>query len=144
MNNSSDSCIKSFEMNHSLNSYIYTGGDGERLPQDARNVGYAAGLTTIKSNAVRNNRSITSVVHPNSITVIEDGAYAECSSIDNLRLSSSLQTIGVETFYECYSITRLELPPTLHTMKRQGFGYCQSLQAIAPQQQHEPLTLKTI
>mmetsp|Transcript_27354 Transcript_27354/g.27735 ORF Transcript_27354/g.27735 Transcript_27354/m.27735 type:complete len:139 (-) Transcript_27354:15-431(-) len=131
-------------MKNSSNSYIYTCGDGERLPQDAWSVGYAAGLTTIKAGAARHNYFIVSVVHPNSIIAIEDGAYYKCSHLQDLHLSSSLQTIRVGTFYECYSIKRLELPQNLHIIKRKGFDNCSLLKVITLQQQHENLSLKLI
>ena len=128
---------------HPPNSYIYTGGNGERIPTNAQNVGYAADISTIKALVSYGCNRITLVIHPDSIIIIEDKAYSRCNAIDNLRLSSSLQTTGVSSFYSCSSIT-LELPPTLHTTKALGFVYCTSLRMILPQQNNKPLSLKTI
>ena len=59
-------------------SYIYTGGDGERVPCKEENVTYAAGISTIKAKAAYDCKGITSVIHPDSIIVIEGRAYSNC------------------------------------------------------------------
>eukprot|EP00592_Proboscia_alata_P019491 CAMPEP_0194415836 /NCGR_PEP_ID=MMETSP0176-20130528/14665_1 /TAXON_ID=216777 /ORGANISM="Proboscia alata, Strain PI-D3" /LENGTH=90 /DNA_ID=CAMNT_0039220727 /DNA_START=153 /DNA_END=421 /DNA_ORIENTATION=+ len=56
-------------------SYTYNGSDGEKVPKNAQNVEYAAGISTIKVNAAIRCCRVKSVIHPDSIIVIEDRAY---------------------------------------------------------------------
>jgi len=125
-------------------TYLYRGDDDERIPQDVHNVEYIANITKIKAGSAEECPYLTSVTHPDSIIAIEDEAYKWCGFMTNLRLSSSLQTIGISSFDGCESITMLELPSTLHTIMKSGFKYCRSVRSISPQQQNEPLSLKTI
>ena len=67
-------------------------------------------VKNIYNEAFKNNRTITSVIIPDSVTTIGNNAFYCCSSIDTLVIGNSVTSIGYSAFYGCGSLCSVVIP----------------------------------
>lgn len=93
--------------------------DGDLIP--------ASGTIT---GAFYNNRTITSVVIPDTVTRIGDYAFSNCSNLESVTMPTSLEEIGFRAFNACESLTGLTLPSNLQSIEGYAFFGCSSLTTL--------------
>ena len=87
-------------------------------------------VTTIYSDAFKNNDSIISVIFPDSLTSIGDRAFYDCTSLSSVVFGDSLTSIGSDAFYDCDSLSSVVLPDSLTSIGHRAFTYCHSLISV--------------
>lgn len=66
---------------------------------------YFTGLTSIKNHSFYDNKTLRSVVIPDTVTSIERYAFAGCSNLESVTLPSGLTSIGEGAFYNCEKLS---------------------------------------
>ena len=151
-----DEELLNFELNDDNKSYSVLGlsskGIGStsiKIPATHNNLP----VTSIRSNAFSNNKTLEEVTIEEGLVSIESNAFYFCSNLKSFvipTLCTSLKTIGENAFYECknlgdvsfnrglkeigeYAFLRCSsmenvlLPSTLETMGNYAFAYCKNL-----------------
>ena len=76
------------------------------------------------------NKSIVSVVIPDSVTSIGYAAFADCSSLTSIEIPDSVTTIGDSVFINCSSLTSIEIPDSLTNIGIWVLAGCSSLTSV--------------
>ncbi len=72
-------------------------------------------VVAVGNGAFRGNKSIRSVVIPDTVKLIDANAFKECTNLGNVILSSNLEEMGSQAFAKCESLTGIEIPKSLVT-----------------------------
>ena len=71
------------------------------------------------------NKTISSIILPESITTIGKSAFVNCSGLTGtLTIPKNVTTIDIFAFKECSGFNKLILPDGLTTIKEQAFSHC--------------------
>jgi hypothetical protein len=110
-------------------------------------------VTAIGSQAFRQNKTITSVVIPDSVIVIGDNSFAGCDYLKSVKIGNGVTTIadsafdvcwsltdltignnvtgiGIRAFYECSKLTSVSIPDSVEVIGDRAFAYCKSLKNV--------------
>lgn len=93
--------------------------DGDLIP--------ASGTIT---GAFYNNRTITSVVIPDTVTRIGDYAFSNCSNLESVTMPNDLEEIGFRAFNGCESLTGITFVNSLQSIESYAFYGCTSLTTL--------------
>lgn len=96
-------------------------------------------VTEIGPNAFRDNKSITSIVLPDTVSSLSGLTFSSCTNLTSVSLGSSLKTIGFMDFFLCVSLQNVVIPSSVNTIDFQAFQNCQDLPSI-----YIPLSVQTI
>ena len=89
-----------------------------------------AGLTTIRSSALRDCGALTSVTIPEGVTSIGEEAFSWCNKLRSLTIPNSLERIGDEAFYYCRALESLSIPQNVTYLGDNLFNSCHSLSSL--------------
>ena len=138
-------CISSFEISdEGLHFVVVLDGNGDKyititgyngsstnvaIPSSINVDGEDIPVKVIADNAFYNNKTITSVIIPNSVTTIEDNAFYKCSNLTTVTFgeNSQLTTIGWYAFRYCSSLTSIYIPDSVTTIGSGAFYECFNL-----------------
>ena len=84
-------------------------------------------VTSIGSNAFRNNTSLYSIEIGDNVTVIKSQAFYGCSRLGKLTLGSSVAQLQSYAFQSCAALTKVEFPASVNTIYQQAFYSCGNL-----------------
>ncbi len=87
-------------------------------------------VTSIGDRSFESQRSLSSVVIPDSVTNIGISAFSGCCSLTNAALGQSLARIGDRAFERCISLTDVTIPGTTRQIGAAAFGDCTSMTKI--------------
>ncbi len=87
-------------------------------------------VTAIADFAFAENKTIKSVVMPNSILEMTNGIFAKCESLESVIFSDFVTKIGSFTFHGCINLTEVKLPKNLRSIYRLAFGECKRLSEL--------------
>ena len=117
-----------FELNSDYKSYKVMGRgsctDTDIVIPDTYN---GLPVTIIYTDAFRNDRSLTSVVIPNSVTIIWDSAFSSCTKLKSVEIPDSVTRISGYVFDNCISLTSIVIPDSVTTIGHMTFERCTSL-----------------
>ena len=85
-------------------------------------VNIPSGVTSIATDAFRNNLSITSVVIPDTVLTISQGAFWGANGITSLTIGNGVTTIGDRAFNGVNKITSLIIPNSVTTIGNSAFS----------------------
>ena len=85
-------------------------------------VNIPSGVTSIATDAFRDNLSITSVVIPGTVLTISEGAFRNANGITSLTIGNGVTTIGNYAFSGVNKITSLNIPNSVTTIGRNAFS----------------------
>ena len=87
-------------------------------------------VVEIHAWAFYNNKTLTSVVLPDSVKTIGEGAFTNCSNLRSVSLGGGLTSIGVQAFV-LTNITSIAIPDSVETIGRIAFTRCDSLVSVS-------------
>ncbi len=87
-------------------------------------------VTGIYEEAFKGNKSITSVVIPDSVTSIGDYAFYYCSKLTSITIPDSVTSIGICAFSYCKSLASVTIPDSVTSIGNDAFVYCTSLTSV--------------
>lgn len=76
------------------------------------------------------NRSLVSVVIPDTVTIINKSAFAACRKLERVEMSRNLEFLGNNAFSECTSLISIDLGNKLREIPNYAFSECHSLQSV--------------
>lgn len=87
-------------------------------------------VTSIASNAFKNNRKITKVTIGSNVISIGSGAFYGCTKLKKLSIGVNVTTIGDRSFYKCTALTKIIIPTNVSKIGKQAFYGCKKLKSI--------------
>lgn len=96
-------------------------------------------ITSIGSNAFKNNTNIKSIEIPDGVTSIDYNAFEGCTNLESVKIPSTVQYIYSSAFKGCSNLRNIELPEGLTSIDSSIFKECTSLKNI-----NIPSTVKNI
>lgn len=86
--------------------------------------------TTLPTYVFANNRTMTTIILPNSLTIIPSAAFMN-SRIESITIPSMVNTIGDYAFQNCTSLISISLPQSINSIGTYAFENCYSLSSIS-------------
>ena len=115
-------------------SDISSGGDDSILAslidRSIKSVVIPDSTTRIGIYAFDNCRSLTSVTIPNSVTSIDNNAFQYCTSLTSITIPDSVTSIGTNAFNNCTSLTSITIPDSVTSIGTYAFSDCTSLTSV--------------
>ena len=115
-------------------SDISSGGDDSILAslidRSIKSVVIPDSTTRIGIYAFDNCRSLTSVTIPNSVTSIDNNAFQYCTNLTSITIPDSVTSIGTYAFSECTSLTSVTIPDSVTHIGGYAFNKCTSLTSV--------------
>jgi hypothetical protein len=84
-------------------------------------------VTHIGYEAFRSNKTIESIVIPDTVTKIEDYAFRSCSNLKSIVVSKNLTYIGRYAFDFCPKLQSITIPNSVTTIEEEAFSSCSNL-----------------
>jgi len=108
--------------------YIYTGGDGEVIPDGVTRVRIHESLTVIPRRAFEWNRSIEELECHDRVKTVEQGSFWNCPSLRRV-IIPGVEAVENEAFQECTALTVVECGK-LERIEESAFLGCESLRSV--------------
>lgn len=89
-----------------------------------------SGITHIAADAFRDNRTLRTVVLPDTLESIGDGAFFDCTALETIVLPESVTALGNTVFAGCQSLTSVVLNAALSHFGREIFYCCDALESV--------------
>lgn len=99
------------------------------IPSEITMWGYTLPVLEIGSSAFEN-KTITSVVIPNSVTAIDTKAFWNCTSLKTVKLGNSVASIGDLAFQYCHALESISLPNSLTSVGDHFLCCCCSMTTL--------------
>ena len=122
--------ILTFNIIHNKNTLTFA---GQEYVRDINNpyVYIAVNpITTIRSCAFYNCKSLTTIVISDSVTTISSCAFDNCTSLTEIVIPDSVTTISHCAFVYCTSLTTINIPDSVTTIGNNAIVYCRTLTTI--------------
>ena len=87
-------------------------------------------VKVIYSKAFYENKTITSVIIPDSVTSIGDSAFYSCDSLTSVVIGDSVTSIGNSAFSGCSSLSSIVIPDSVTSIGYAAFYDCSSLTSV--------------
>ena len=87
-------------------------------------------VVSIAETAFSDNKSITSVVMPNTLNKVSNYAFLRAAKLETAFIPESCKYLGLSAFQDCPSLKTVELNGTFTTIKAQTFLRCSKLESI--------------
>lgn len=87
-------------------------------------------VSAIGKEAFYKNKTITSVVIPDTVTEIKTGAFYGCEKLSSAELSEGLKIIGRNAFQDCISLKEITIPSGVEKIAPWTFSGCTELSTI--------------
>ncbi len=87
-------------------------------------------VTSIAANALKNNKTVTTVTIGKYVTTIGSGAFSGCTKLKKITIGKSVTTIGSKAFYKCTSLTSITIPSKVKKIGNYAFKGCTKLKTI--------------
>ena len=87
-------------------------------------------VKVIYSSAFYENRTITSVIIPNSVTSIGERAFYSCSNLTSVVIGDNVTSIGDHAFFKCTGLTSVVIGDSVTSIGEYAFYECKSLASV--------------
>lgn len=113
--------------------FVITGGTMSGLTDYGKTLTYLNipnGVTTISTNAFKNNKTLKTVVMDDSVETISGGAFQNCYNLQSVTLSNSTMSIGDYAFQGCKKLEEINIPSSVESIGTQAFYNCTNLNDV--------------
>ena len=100
------------------------------IPSKIKIDGISYKVTSIATNAFKNNKKITKVKIGRNVTFIGKNAFSGCSKLKNLTIGNNVVSIGDNAFLNCTSLKTVTIPAKVTKIGKQAFCGCKRLKTI--------------
>ena len=100
------------------------------VPQTVTVNGEAYKVTSIASNAFKNDKTITSVTIGSNVKTIGDSAFKNCTNLTKVVIGKNVTKISANAFYGCKKLTTVSIPSKVTTIGTKAFYNCTSLKSV--------------
>ena len=87
-------------------------------------------VTGIGDHAFSSNKTITSIIVPNTVNFIEASAFSY-SNIASVTLPETIETIGNEVFMSCHRLESIAIPNSVTELRYGAFQGCDHLKSVS-------------
>lgn len=87
-------------------------------------------VTSIKKNALKNSKALTSVTIGSNVTKIEEGAFSSCKKLKKITIPGSVTSIGKSAFKSCSALTTVTIGKKVISIGGSAFSGCKNLKSI--------------
>jgi len=109
-------------------TYIYRGGRGEVIPDDATHITVDKSVTVIRARAFYDNPNIVEAIFHIDVERVGEEAFLNCTSLRRV-IMPGVEVVERGAFYCCVNLTDVECDK-LEIIKDEAFGSCYSLRSI--------------
>ncbi len=88
-------------------------------------------MQNIRTGALSDCTSLTSITIPDSVTSIESYAFENCTSLTDITIPDSVTSIEEYSFNNCTGLTGITIPESVTNIGESAFSGCISLKSIA-------------
>ena len=74
------------------------------------------GVTTIASDAFKDNTAFTSITLPESLKTVGDRAFSGCANLKDIAIPSGVEEIGAYAFWNCQNLMSITIPSSVVSM----------------------------
>ena len=100
-----------------VNGYTVTGISGwSGKPTNSHPLGVITG-------AFKNNKTIKTVVIPDTVKYIDDGSFYGCTALESVTFGNGVEEIGDYAFENCTSLSKVYIPVSVKKIGAEAFGY---------------------
>ncbi len=87
-------------------------------------------VVQIKAFAFAGNKTVKSILIPETVTFIGQGAFENCAELENVNLPSKITIIDSYTFNECKKLKEITIPTGVYYIGEKAFANCVSVKSI--------------
>lgn len=87
-------------------------------------------VTAIREEAMKDNKTVTEVVLPDTVTKIGKFAFSGCSSLCSVNLHENITEIGAAAFGDCIKLTEIVIPDSVTVINDSTFLYCTGIRKL--------------
>lgn len=87
-------------------------------------------VSSIASNALKNNKTVTKITIGNNVTSIGSSAFSNCTKLKKLTIGKSVNAIGSKAFYRCTSLTDITILSKVKKIGHNAFKSCKKLKTL--------------
>lgn len=87
-------------------------------------------VVSIENKAFQNNKTIKSVIIPDSVVDIGSYAFQNCSQLTNVTLSNKIKSIDSYAFLGCTKLDSISIPDSVNIIGKEAFGTCTGLKSV--------------
>ena len=107
--------------------------DGETLQKyegNAEQVVIPAFITAIAPRAFEGNKTMCSLIMPDSVKSVGNNAFFGCWKLETVRLSAALDEISDSCFCGCFRLKEIEIPASVKKIGHSAFHRCKGLTSV--------------
>lgn len=87
-------------------------------------------VSEIAAKAFKDNKTIESVVIPDTVRKINASCFSNCENLKNVTISKNIKEIPAYCFSKCINLQNIDLPEGLEKIGKAAFSWCSSLNNI--------------
>lgn len=103
---------------------------GIRIPATVKIEGITYKVTSIATNAFRNNKNIEKLITGDNVTTIGHYAFSGCTRLTAVSIRSKVTNIGDKAFYKCSKLKGVTIPASVNKIGKQAFYGCKRLKTL--------------
>lgn len=103
---------------------------GIRIPSTVTIEGITYKVTSIASNAFRNNKRIVKLITGDNVTTIGHYAFSGCTNLTAVSIRSKVNYIGNRAFYKCSKLKGVSIPSDVSKIGEKAFYGCKRLKSL--------------
>lgn len=125
--------IYDFELTNDYSFYGITGYNGESINITLPRLYNGLRVISVNSNTFKDNKTIETIILPNTIELIYSSAFQNCSNLRTIDIPNSVHSIGENAFNSCTSLDNLIIPSSVETIGMNAFQNCTGLRNLTLQ-----------
>jgi hypothetical protein len=100
------------------------------IPEVVTVNGVSYKVTSVASNAFKNNKKLTKVIIGKNVKTVGTSAFSGCSKLKTVSMGANVTTINAKAFYKCIALTKITIPAKVNKIGKQAFYGCKNLKTV--------------